>query len=230
MIRTLDQLSFSRARGFLVIEGVNGAGKGTLITKLRDLCTQHGSDVLFTREPGATLLGQSIRSLLLDSPGESRTHLAESFLFAADRADHVERLIKPALHEGRRVISDRFYYSTVAFQGYGRGLSLSALNTINEIAIDGLTPDVVLLLDVDAEEGLRRTSARGQQGPLERDSFEAEELSFHERIREGFLEIADSSSEQFVVIDASKDATQVFEQARPVVERWLHAVIERPSA
>jgi dTMP kinase len=206
------------SKGFFVLEGVNGAGKSTLQKKLAEYLTQCGIDTILTREPGATPIGNEIRSLVLETKAGTPAALTEIFLFAADRAEHVEKIIAPALKERKAVISDRYYYSTIAFQGYGRGLDRETIQSVNTVAIAGVTPDFVLLLDLDPAEGLRRTSTRtGQEGT---DAFEKEKLSFHERLRKGFLEIAKSSKEAFLIVDASKSPEEIFNFVKPLVDRW----------
>lgn len=211
---------FSGARGFLVLEGVNGAGKTTLQEKLGAHIAPRRK-VVKTREPGATRLGQSLRAMLLEGSAGEISDLAELFLFAANRAEHVSKLIRPALDRGEVVLCDRFLYSTLAFQGHGRGLDLSAASSVNEIAIAGLRPDLVLLLDLDAREGLVRS---GRREDADKDSFEKEDLQFHERIRQGFLEVARSRPEPFLILDASKGPDEIFAAALPAIERWIGAV------
>lgn len=210
-------------RGFLVLEGVNGAGKTTLQERLALRAEQRGFVAHKTREPGATELGAQLRRILLDSP-ERVSPLAETFLFAANRAEHVEKLIRPALSRNEIVICDRFLYSSLAFQGYGRGIDLDMLGEVNHRAVDGVYPDFVILLDLPPGEGLKRSSGRGGQ---QRDSFEEEDSAFHERIRQGFLRLASERPEPFVVIDASQSPDAVFEAALAHVDSWLDALRRR---
>ena len=154
-----------------------------------------------TREPGGSLLGIKIRELLLGNQFPNRSPMTEAFLFCSDRAEHVSNTVKPKLDAGYAVICDRYFYSSLAFQSYGRGLDLKTLTEINEIAIQGVLPDLVVLLDLDPQVGLERTNARAGTD----DILETEALSFHTRVREGFLELADSRKENFLVLDASKD-------------------------
>jgi dTMP kinase len=178
--------------------------------------------VVLTREPGATVLGKSIRSLVLERKDEAPCERAELFLFAADRAQHVEKVIRPALAAGSWVISDRYFYSTTAFQGYGRQLDRAVIEQVNKLAVADTYPGLVLLLDLDPQTGLER--ARGRQaGAAEKihDAFEAEALEFHRRIREGFLEIAAQSSQPFAILDASRSREAVFETARVYLDVLL---------
>jgi len=204
----------------MVVEGVNGAGKGTFIANLRDYLKERGIDPLLTREPGGTSLGQSLRDILLNNPSATRSALAELFLFCADRTQHVSEVIQPAIQKQRIVISDRYYYSTIAFQGYGRQLDLGMIKELTRVAVCQTAPDMVFLLDLDPAVGLRRTAQRlGGQ-----DSFEAEELAFHQRLRNGFLKLAEELPEPFCVLDAAQSAGQVFEGAVPVIDRWLDSI------
>lgn len=183
---------------FVACEGVNGCGKSTLITNLSTRLEAAGRPFVKTREPGGTPLGLELRKLLLEWKGEKKSDLAELLLFAADRAEHAEKIIRPALAQGSTVLCDRYLYSTITFQGNGRGISMDWIKQTNSLATQGLLPDLVILMDVDPSEGLRRTKARASQAE---DSFEAEELAFHQRIREGFLTIAKESPVPFLVLN-----------------------------
>lgn len=217
----IDPASFKSARKlrFIALEGVNGAGKSTLQKSLADFLNTKGLEVVATREPGATTLGEKLRAIVLGSAKENVTELSEMFLFAADRADHVARVIKPALTRGAVVLNDRYFYSSLAFQGYGRGLDLNVVNQVNELAIQSTFPDLVVLLDLDPASGLTRNAA-GQK-KTDKDTFEDKELAFHKRIREGFLSLAKERKEPFLVIDATQPKDLVFEAVRQVVERNL---------
>lgn len=213
---------------FITIEGVEGAGKSTLRSGLADAARANGREVIVTREPGATTLGKALRSLLLDPDGGAITPLAELMLFAADRAQHVAELIQPALDRGAVVLCDRFTHSTLAYQGYGRGVALTELEALNELVTAGLKPDFVLLLDLDPEIGLKRArrrvekstagfnvSASISKGHLsgQHDRIEQQPLEFHRRVREGFLELAKRETDRFAVLDASKKPQQIVEDA-----------------
>lgn len=218
-----DSFAPASASGFIVLEGVNGAGKTTLQTRLADFIKSKGHKAVITREPGSTALGKTLRSLVLEHPKEAPCEMAELFIFAADRAQHVDRVIRPATERGEWVISDRYLYSTVAFQGYGRGIDQNIVTQITKLAVSGVYPDLVLLLDLDAAAGLRRTQKRGTEPAAGEDKFEKETLEFHKRIREGFLTIAQQSQQAFAVLDASKTPDQIFEAARPYLEILLRA-------
>jgi dTMP kinase len=170
----------------IAFEGGEGAGKSTQARLLADRLRALGRDVVETREPGGTPGAEAIRDLFVNGPPERWTARTDALLIAAARAEHVARLIRPALAAGRMVLCDRFVHSTLAYQGHGHGLDIGALTDLHRFASDSLWPDRVVWIDLPAEEGLRRAAARGA-GP---DRFEAHALAFHERIREGFRALA----------------------------------------
>jgi dTMP kinase len=147
--------------------------------------------------------------------------LSELFLFLADRAHHVATVIEPSLRDGVTVLCDRFFYSTIAFQGYGRGLDCQRLLELNRLATNDLRPDLVILLDLPVEDALRRAQHRNSVDGAERDSFEAEELAFHERVRGGFLALAEELPEPFLVLDAREEAETLFKQATQAISALL---------
>ncbi len=192
---------------FITLEGIEGAGKSTIIKKLGDALRKQGVDVVETFEPGDTPAGRRIRQILLDPELKGLSPLTELLLYFADRAEHVKKVIEPALRSGRIVICDRFMDSTFAYQGFGRGLDLKTLYSLNEIATGGLKPDLTVLLDLDAKTGLDRNRKTGKN-----DRFEQESLEFHEKVRKGFLELARREPERFVVVDATEPIDRVFEE------------------
>jgi len=220
MLLRPSQLQFKDPKGFIVLEGVNGCGKSTLQKKLAKEVSRLGFSTLCTREPGGTRLGNELRGILQEGRVGKISDIAELLLFAADRAQHIEEIIKPALQNCQIVISDRYFYSTTAFQGYGRGLDQTLVQRINESAVRGCLPDIVLLLDLDPEAGLRR-NAKDIASCSSKDTFETEDLPFHERIRQGFLKIAKSEVTPFVQIDASKSEDDVFKDAMMAVDKLL---------
>ncbi len=206
-------------RGFVVLEGVNGAGKSSLLARLKEYLVGKGVAHRPTFEPGDTEPGAPLRRILLESWDSSLHPVSELFLFCADRREHVERVIKPSMAANTLVLSDRYYYSTVAFQCYGRGLDRAFVNAANQWATDGVIPDVVLLLDLDEAEGLRRTRQRASGV----DSFETQEIDFHKRLRHGFLRIAEELPEPFIVLDAALSPESIFQEAKEVLDRLLLA-------
>jgi dTMP kinase len=191
--------SLTKRPAFIAFEGINGCGKTTLHRKVSEYLQSRSVKHVDTREPGGTALGKEIRKLLLEWPGEKKSERSELLLFAADRAEHVDKLIKPSLAAGSWVLCDRYIYSTITFQGHGRGIKRSWLDQAIALATQGLEPDLVVLLDLDPAVALSRISKRSDNG---RDSFEDEHIDFHSRIRNGFLECAERSSTAFLVLDA----------------------------
>jgi dTMP kinase len=184
---------------FVTFEGIEGSGKSTHLGHLAGQLRAGGHAVVETREPGGTRAGAAVRELLLGADGVPLAPLTELFLYCADRAQHVAEVIKPALAAGRVVLCDRFSDSTIAYQGYGRGLDGDALGAMDARARDGLAPDLTLLLDCPVEVGLRRARQRSAAG----DRFEREAVEFHERVRAGFLALAKGNPARFHVLDAT---------------------------
>ena len=181
---------------FIVFEGGEGCGKSTQVKALyRKLCRQ-GVPVAFTVEPGGTLLGTRIRRILKNRGSTPISPESELFLFSASRAQLLDEVICPALQEGKIVICDRFISSTIAYQGYGRRLPMSTIEMVNNLTINNLVPDLTILLDISPEEGLARRCDLF-------DRFESMDLSFHRRVRQGYLKMASLNSDRWVVIDAS---------------------------
>ncbi len=199
---------------FIVFEGVEGAGKGTQIELAREYLEAKGRDVLVTREPGGTPLGEHLREALLDQATGRLEPRAEALVFAASRAQHVATVIRPALEKGKVVVCDRFVDSSVAYQGAARGLGEQDVLTLNAWATQGLFPDMVVLLHVEPGVGLSRA------GP-EPDRIESEEPAFHARVADAFLRIADEHPERYVVVDGSGTPEAVHQQVRLALDRAL---------
>lgn len=211
-------LSVGEGRGggmtafFITLEGGEGSGKSTVAAELARRLEAEGRAVTLTEEPGGTELGRHFWTYLRGA-AEPLSPLAELMLFEAARAQHVERVIRPALDAGRVVVCDRFIDSSVAYQGYGRGLGPALVGSLNGTAAGGLQPDVTLLLDIPVEVGLRRArSLEGGEGATKtRDSIGGEEAAFHQRVRDGFLAIAAAEPGRVLRIDATKPLVKVAE-------------------
>ena len=207
---------------FITFEGPEGAGKTTQAKRLIVALQEHGNQVLYTREPGGTPTGEAIREILqYNKAGEPIEPETEVLLFAASRAQLVRKVILPALEQGIYVVCDRFADSTTAYQGYGRGFSVEQMITINQFAIDGAIPDVTILLDLEIAKGFDRLSRRHRDGRGQLDRIENEERAFHERVRQGYLEMAQKWPERFVVVNATGDEETVAGEVWRVVQGVL---------
>jgi len=204
---------------FITLEGIEGAGKTTQIKEMVNLLESRGHACTVTREPGGTAIGKKIRSILLDPACDEMNPLAELLLYNADRVQHVETLIKPALNAGKTVICDRFYDATTVYQGYARGLDIGLIMTLHKLVLGGLKPDMTILFDLPAKIGLTRAWKAVRQG--DRTSletrFEKEKLAFHEQVRAGYLDLARQEPSRFKVIDASQDQKRVKEEILKVL-------------
>ncbi len=198
----------------IVCEGVNGAGKSTVLKNIIEHLRLKGCDIVITREPGGTPIGEKIREIILCKDTPEMFDITELMLFAAARAQHIREKIVPAIKAGKIVISDRFDASTKSFQHYGRGLSLDLINSLNKIALDGFKPDITIILDLDPVVGLERVKSRGDG----LDRMERQELAFLQKARNGYLVQAKNAPEQFKVIDASRSLDRVITDVINIVD------------
>ena len=208
---------------FITFEGGDGSGKTTQLNALQSYLTARGKSCRSTREPGGTSLGELIRRVLLEVGKQTIISPTELFLYLADRAQHIHEVIAPAFERGQIVLCDRHTDSTLAYQGYGRGIDLELLRSLNDIASQGIKPDLTLLFDCPVEIGLSRTAQRKFQavsGPSE-DRFEQEKIEFHERVRAGFLELARAEPHRFRIIDATRPAAEVTQEIKKLIDREL---------
>ena len=204
---------------FITLEGPDGSGKTTQARLLAEWLREQGYEVVLTREPGGTDIGDQIRAVLHDPRNTAMNARAEILLYSASRAQHVAQRILPALAAGKIVISDRYADSTLAYQGYGRGLDLETLRTITVFATGGLTPDLTLYLDVAPQEGLQRRLLGGGEW----NRLDAEALEFHQRVRAGYLALVEQEPEHWVVVDAARSVEEVQAEIRALVKARLDA-------
>lgn len=196
---------------FIVFEGIEGAGKTTQAKNLYEYLNSIGKKSILTREPGGTKTGKKIREILLSDTDEMFPPKAELFLYEADRNFHIHNVIKPNLEKGINVICDRYIYSSLAYQGYARGLDINLIKTLNDIATDGVYPDIVFLIDIPVEVSLQRLGNK-------KDRIEKEGIDFHKRLRNGFLKIAEENKELFYIIDGTKKEKKIFEEIIYIVK------------
>ncbi|HHY41685.1 MAG TPA: dTMP kinase [Thermoanaerobacterales bacterium] len=188
---------------FITIEGPDGAGKTTQVRKISDYLKSKGFNVLVTREPGGTALGEKLREVLLTSEGESPVPEAEALIYAASRAQLVKKVIEPALDDGFIILCDRFVDSSLAYQGWARGLGIEKLADINGWFLKGVWPDLTIVLDIDPAQSLKRISGK-------KDRLESEALEFHRKVREGFLKLSEIYPDRIKVVDASQSPHEIF--------------------
>ena len=212
---------------FIVFEGVEGCGKTTQLQRTRQWLTNSGwlptlqskrllKQLIATREPGGTDLGARVRQLLLNPAKELIHDRAELLLYAADRAQHVESFLRPHLADGAMILCDRYTDSTIAYQGYGRGLDFALIDQLNQVATNGLESDLTLWLDLDVERGLDRTQKRGAS-----DRIEQADLEFHRRVQQGFAHLAEENPDRIVKIDADRSELEVAEQIEATLSQHL---------
>jgi dTMP kinase len=210
---------------FITFEGIDGSGKSTQLRLLGNFLRANGCDALLTREPGGTTLGLRLRAALLDAM-EEVDPLTELLVFAADRAQHVRRLVRPALDAGRLVISDRYADATVAYQGAGRGFPPSLISQIVQLATEGLKPDLTLLFDLPIEESTSRTARRSTgkaAARVSRDRLDIEHADFHARVRDAYLQIALAEPERVKLIDTSGPVEHTQERVKEIIIPFLQS-------
>lgn len=206
---------------FISLEGVEGTGKSTQALMLSEALTAAGLKTVLTAEPGGTVLGDKVRGLLLDVSHKGMDHMTELLLYSAARQQHLAELIVPSLESGLSVITDRFSDSTMAYQGYGRGIDRSMIDKLDSMITGSLRPDLTLLLDLDVSEGLRRNRDASKV-----DRLELEDVEFHERVREGFLDISRREPGRVAVIDASEGVDKVH---RAIMEEVRLRLLDKPQ-
>lgn len=203
---------------FITIEGPDGGGKTTQMNMLVPVLEEQGLDFVRTREPGGTDIGDQIRSVIMNMKNKAMNPRAEILLFCASRAQLVEELIRPSLENGKIVLCDRYADSTMAYQGYGHGLDRDALGQLLHFATGGLKPDLTLLLDISAEAGLRRRIVNHDEW----NRMDDYALRFHERVRNGYLEMAAAEPERFAVINADRSIEEIHEEIVSTIMQKLN--------
>lgn len=196
---------------FITFEGPDGCGKTTQMNLLAQYFEKKGKKVVLTREPGGKGLGEKVREILLNYNGEVSDR-CESFLFLADRAQNIDIIVKPAVKQGEIVLCDRHIDSTVAYQGYGRGLDINEINMLNNLATGGKKPDLTFVFDVDVETSMKRVGK-------EKDRMESAGIDFHNRVRNGYLELAKQEPTRIKVLDATKTIEEIHEKVVEIVEK-----------
>ena len=200
---------------FISFEGIDKSGKSTQISLLVDWVKQKGYEVVQTSEPGGTGLGEKIEKILLEPSTKEINGISELFLYLADRAEHVEKIIKPALEKGKIVISDRFADATIAYQGYGRRLDTPWVEELNKRATHGFLPDITFLLDISPDLAKKRS------GSEEKDRIENEKISFHQKVRQGYLKLAKKHTERIKVINGEGSVKEIQLRIRKILGKHL---------
>jgi len=209
---------------FITFEGMEGSGKSTQITLLADYLRGAGKLVTFTREPGGTPIGDQVRSILLDPENKGLDPTAELLLYAASRAQHLREVILPALESGGIVLCDRFSDATLAYQGFGRGLDQETIHLLDRIVTSGMRPHLTILLDISPAVGLARARGRNTACGLEAEArFENEALAFHDRVRRGYLALAEQERDRVRVVDGSGSVEDIRMEIRKITDDLLRS-------
>ena len=198
---------------FITFEGADGCGKTTQMKLLAEYLKNNGADVVLTREPGAKGLGEKVREILLNYEGLVSDR-CESFLFLADRAQNIDIIVNPAIEEGKIVLCDRHIDSTVAYQGFGRGLDIERINMLNNIATNSKKPDLTFVFDIDVETSMKRVGK-------EKDRMESAGIDFHNRVRKGYLELAKQEPQRIKVIDATKSIEEIHKNVVEILKKYI---------
>lgn len=208
---------------FITLEGIEGSGKTTQIPRIVDYLNEKGLDCFVTREPGGTKIGEKIRGIVLDPESNDLTPLAELLLYMADRAQHIASVVAPMLAKGKTILCDRYFDATMVYQGYARGLDINMIDRLHGMVLNNLKPDVTILLDLPVQLGLSRAWKQiksGSRSDME-TRFEEEKLAFHEKVRAGYLALAQREKERIQVVDASGDEEQVLREIVRVLSVYI---------
>jgi dTMP kinase len=213
---------------FITLEGIEGSGKTTQIEHIDRFLRSNGVDLTVTREPGGTLIGRKIRTILLDPQSSEMDPSTELLLYTADRAQHIRQVILPAIDAGKVVLCDRYFDATLVYQGYARGLDIPSIRELHRLMCGGLAPDLTLLFDLSPEEGLARAWKQLHNGERtgSESRFEKEAVDFHRKVRQGYLELARSEPGRFQIVDAAQEEEGVREQVFSILtERLLEPIM-----
>lgn len=201
---------------FITTEGTDGSGKTTQIKLIESYLKEKGFEVVVTREPGGTTIGEKIRSIILDTENSNMSYITEMMLYASARAQLVNELIKPSLADGKVVICDRFIDSSFVYQGFGRNIDIELIERVNNIALDGVRPDVTLFFDIDPEIALkRRIQSTGA------DRIEQEAMDFHKKVYNGYKKLASMYPDRIKAIDSNRSIQEIFVDAKEQIDRML---------
>ncbi len=208
---------------FISVEGVDGSGKSTQVALLGEYLHGKNYDVVITQEPGGTAIGNQIREVILNPDNRKMTDMTEVLLYVAARMQHIHEVIAPAISEGKIVLCSRFIDSTFAYQGYGAGVKLDFLQKLNDMTVGNLKPDLTIVYDLDPTKGLDRVAERSESAAVSLgiDRMESKDELFHQRVRAGFLKMAQEEPERIMLVDASGSVENVFEKTKSVIDRFL---------
>jgi dTMP kinase len=211
---------------FITFEGIEGCGKTTQISLLKEYLEQKDYSVVATREPGGTQIGDSMRTILLDSRNTHIDIKTELLLYEASRAQHIKDVVRPALDKGSIVLCDRFTDATLAYQGYAQRINKDLIERLNQFATDNITPDFTILIDCPVEIGLKRAKKRGAtvNQKINEDRFEEKNISFHQNVRLGYLQIAECNSNRIHIVDGREDVSTVQQEIRTVVLKKIESL------
>ena len=202
---------------FISFEGNDGSGKSSALTKVKEKLTNLGLNVIYTREPGGSEISERIREVILDKNNYGMDDLTEAYLYAASRREHVVKTIRPALAEGKIILCDRFIDSSLAYQGFARGLGIDKVYDLNQYATEGLLPDLTILVCVHPQIGLSRIKKDARN----LDRLELEELEFHNKVYQGYLEVAKRFKDRFVIVNGEKSQSEVLEEVENIVLKFI---------
>lgn len=202
---------------FISFEGNDGSGKSSALTKVKEKLTNLGLNVIYTREPGGSEISERIRDIILDKNNYGMDDLTEAYLYAASRREHVVKTIRPALAEGKIILCDRFIDSSLAYQGFARGLGIDKVYDLNQYATEGLLPDLTILVCVHPQIGLSRIKKDARN----LDRLELEELEFHNKVYQGYLEVAKRFKDRIVIINGEKSQSEVLEEVENIVLKFI---------